>query len=440
MPRNTTTTTLLDRINISSPCSADWDSMVGNREVRFCLHCSKHVNNLSEMTRKQAMELVARSRGQICLRINRRPDGHVQLAGHDNQLYQIKRRASRLAAGAFTAALSLCSSAVAQTPSSGEQPALSGVEVAAPYDNARPIASGGAGISLAGTITDPMGAVIPGATVRLVNEKTEQEQTTISDSEGQYLFQSQEAGIYTLKVEAMYFNKLERHGLELQAAQGQSVDVKVDVSVDVAMEGMTMGIVAMSPPDDPLVAAASENDLSKVKELIAAGVEVNRRDENTETTALDEAVEHGNRQMVRALLDAGAEINARSNYGWTALMRLNEDATEELVWDLIAAGAKVNLRDKGGDTALIVAASRSQPEVVRALLNAGAKVNAKNKEGETALMKAAAEGKLESVKLLIAFGAEINRKNNNGETALKLAEDGEHQTVVEQLEAYSASK
>src|SRR5215210_513120 len=107
--------TILDRITIPSPCSADWDEMTGNERVRFCLHCSKHVNNLSEMTRKKALELVARSKGQLCVRYYRPPSGPVQTVGPQRQLYQIKRRASRLAAGAFTAALTLCSSVAAQT-------------------------------------------------------------------------------------------------------------------------------------------------------------------------------------------------------------------------------------------------------------------------------------------------------------------------------------
>src|SRR5918998_930756 len=109
-------TTILDRISIPSPCSADWDEMTGNEQVRFCLHCSKQVNNLSQMTRKQALELVARSKGRLCVRYYRRPDGRVQtVSTPHNQLYQIKRRASLLATGAFTAVLGLASGIAAQT-------------------------------------------------------------------------------------------------------------------------------------------------------------------------------------------------------------------------------------------------------------------------------------------------------------------------------------
>ncbi len=45
----------LHRLAVSSPCSQDWDSMIGNDRVRFCEHCSLHVHNISEMTRAKAL-------------------------------------------------------------------------------------------------------------------------------------------------------------------------------------------------------------------------------------------------------------------------------------------------------------------------------------------------------------------------------------------------
>ncbi|HYY59691.1 MAG TPA: ankyrin repeat domain-containing protein [Pyrinomonadaceae bacterium] len=429
-------TTILDHISIPSPCSADWDSMIGNDQVRFCLHCSKHVNNLSEMTRKQALELVARSKGRLCVRYYRRPGGQVQTAGPDSQLYQIKRRASRLATGVFTAAISLCASVAAQTRPVAEQPASSGVEITDRQGGALPASPDLMNGSIAGTLSDPNGAAIPGATVTLVNESSGQEQRMISNGEGQYLFQYLGAGNYTLKVEAAGFDKHETQGVVLTSDAEQRFDVTVGINGGVDVLG---GVMAISG-EYPLVIAASENDLPRVKELIAAGADVNRRDKNLDATALDEAAIYGNREMVRALLDAGAEINARNSRRQTALMMLDDDATDNLVWDLVSAGAKINLRDEDGDTALILAAGLSNTEALRALLNAGAKINARNKSGETALMKAAGAGNKESVKLLIEFGANLNVRNNDGETALKLAEDNEHQDVVELLDAYSAEK
>jgi uncharacterized protein len=225
-------------------------------------------------------------------------------------------------------------------------------------------------------------------------------------------------------------------GINIAAGDEQNVVVEAGVDTEMIVLG---GVMALSA-EEPLVIAASQNDLLTVRKLIAAGVDVNIRDKMTDATALDEAVNLGNREMVRVLLDAGAEINARSSRGQAALMRLDDDATEKLVWDLVAAGAKINLRDEDRDTTLILAASYSKPEVLRALIDAGARINAKNKEGETALMKAAAAGLLESVRLLIYAGANANARNNSGETALDLARNNEHAEVVEQLDVYTASK
>src|SRR5260370_2750025 len=103
-----------DRITIPAPCEADWDSMVGNDQVRFCEHCSLEVTDLSAMTRQAAMRLVARSQGRLCVRYIQRPDGGIFTRTLPEKLHRIGRRVSRIAAGAFTATLSL-SSAAAQT-------------------------------------------------------------------------------------------------------------------------------------------------------------------------------------------------------------------------------------------------------------------------------------------------------------------------------------
>src|ERR1044071_2669468 len=107
---------VLDRIHVASPCPADWDEMAGNEQVRFCLHCSKHVHDLSKITRNDVRKLVAASGGSLCVRYQKRPDGTLQTAERAPQpLTQIKRRLSRIAAGAFTASLSLAQPAAAQT-------------------------------------------------------------------------------------------------------------------------------------------------------------------------------------------------------------------------------------------------------------------------------------------------------------------------------------
>ena len=69
---------LLDGISIASPCSADWNQMQGDECRRFCAQCKLHVHNLSAMSRRDANELLQRSRqGRVCVRFFRRADGTV---------------------------------------------------------------------------------------------------------------------------------------------------------------------------------------------------------------------------------------------------------------------------------------------------------------------------------------------------------------------------
>jgi hypothetical protein len=65
----------LDQIEVASPCEASWDEMKGTDRVRFCDQCQLHVYNLSEMNRKEAVDLVRSSEGQACVRFYRRVDG-----------------------------------------------------------------------------------------------------------------------------------------------------------------------------------------------------------------------------------------------------------------------------------------------------------------------------------------------------------------------------
>lgn len=65
----------LNNITIPAPCTTDWDSMIGNDQVRFCEHCSLDVHNLSLLTRNQAQRLVTRSKGAPLHSLSSRIDG-----------------------------------------------------------------------------------------------------------------------------------------------------------------------------------------------------------------------------------------------------------------------------------------------------------------------------------------------------------------------------
>ena len=130
--------------------------------------------------------------------------------------------------------------------------------------------------------------------------------------------------------------------------------------------------------------------------------------------------------QVQALLDAGADINARNNYGWTALMHAarNGDPDQDdrgwtalmraarmghanIVEILIQQGADLEKSDNQGWTALLWAVNQEHLSVVDALANHGADVNVKAKDGRTPLMVAISEGNDEILERLKKAGAKF---------------------------------
>jgi len=71
------TTSLLDVIQVASPCDVPWESMAGDNRVRHCKQCSLNVYNLSELTRDDAEQLLQQHTGRLCVRYFKRHDGTV---------------------------------------------------------------------------------------------------------------------------------------------------------------------------------------------------------------------------------------------------------------------------------------------------------------------------------------------------------------------------
>ena len=70
-----------------------------------------------------------------------------------------------------------------------------------------------------GTVSDPTGAVIPGATVTLTHKGTGATATKTSDAAGDFVFDFLRVGSYTLRIEARGFKRYESAGIELTAGQ-----------------------------------------------------------------------------------------------------------------------------------------------------------------------------------------------------------------------------
>jgi uncharacterized protein len=160
-------------------------------------------------------------------------------------------------------------------------------------------------------------------------------------------------------------------------------------------------------------------------EAVAAGVE------------LVEAVRLGDTGKGRAFIEQGADVNAQSPDGTSALhwaVHLGDDATVRL---LIGEGARVDQLNGYGLAPLHVAASEGRASLVKILLDSGASTSLRGRNFETALLMASRKGCAECVKALLTMGSDPNVRDEAFDlTPLMLASwSGSAESVAALLEA-----
>jgi ankyrin repeat protein len=164
-----------------------------------------------------------------------------------------------------------------------------------------------------------------------------------------------------------------------------------------------------------LLAAADANDADAVRLFLDAGLDPNSAD-ILENSALMNAAGRGNLAAVKMLLAKGAKVNAVSaakssgevkngpiNLGkFTPLILASTYGPPELVKMLLDAGADVNVKDIRGMTPLMLAVSsdRQNPAIVHMLLARGADLSAKDELGQSALDSAHKNGGAAGIRAL----------------------------------------
>src|SRR6185436_17091542 len=130
-------------------------------------------------------------------------------------------------------------------------------------------------------------------------------------------------------------------------------------------------------------------------------------------SALHWAVYHNDVDLIGRLLAAGADVNARNDYGATPLSEAAVVGNVQVLKKLLSAGADVESANGDGQTALMIIARTSNVEAAKLLISKRARVNAVEQwRGQTPLMWAAAENQPAMVKVLVDHGANVNARSN----------------------------
>jgi hypothetical protein len=173
-------------VRIASPCSADWEKMVGNERVRHCNQCNLNVYNLSALSGIEARDLVAKHEGRMCVRFYHRKDGTILTRDCPVGLKIILRRVSRVAAIALSAAMSAVPLAAQSTtqPQAHTIQADSGLEI---------------------QVVDVHGLVCPGVNVELADSSDVTVARAITGEDGIAHLTNLSPGAHTLTISSPEF-------------------------------------------------------------------------------------------------------------------------------------------------------------------------------------------------------------------------------------------
>jgi ankyrin repeat protein len=146
------------------------------------------------------------------------------------------------------------------------------------------------------------------------------------------------------------------------------------------------------------------------------------------------AVLGGDSRIVRLLLDRDADVNAKAENGWSAVMIAAAKGYVNVLDMLLDAGADPTLADVYSWTPLMRAGFEKRASIVRRLLEDDrVDINRRGENGITALHLVTAQGHVEIVRLLMEHGADPLIKDNFDRTALLIALQSQQADLLDVL-------
>jgi ankyrin repeat protein len=172
----------------------------------------------------------------------------------------------------------------------------------------------------------------------------------------------------------------------------------------------------------PLFLAAAFGQAEIVRLLLDGGADMHAAN-RFGAMPFHQAAYAGHRRIVEMLLERGEKVDVKDGDDRTALHLTAWKNRQEIALLLIEKGARVDTGDSAGRgaTPLHYAAALGSADVARTLLEHCANIDAMAMEGATPLHMAVSRKKPKLVQLLITYDAEVTRKDANGRTAIDLA-------------------
>ncbi len=189
-------------------------------------------------------------------------------------------------------------------------------------------------------------------------------------------------------------------------------------------------------PVDPqvreLISAIKARSRAAVEKIVKSSPDAAKGVDAGGSTPLHHAAAFATPAIMKVLLEAGADIEAKNRFGQRPLHWAFADAARTAL--LLDRGADVNSRANDGRTALYSAASQRQGDaVLRLLLAKGADPNIATSTDRTPLMAAAGAGETGLMRLLLDRKADVHKLSGTGSTALMDAASSRNFEAVKML-------
>ncbi|MBK5199226.1 MAG: quinoprotein dehydrogenase-associated putative ABC transporter substrate-binding protein [Methyloceanibacter sp.] len=177
--------------------------------------------------------------------------------------------------------------------------------------------------------------------------------------------------------------------------------------------------LAKSDGTTPLIAAANRDHVPSIKVLLEHGADIEKPGPEG-LRPLPIAIAEDNYEAAKALMEAGANVNEPSSAeGLTPLMVAAAQSAPaegamflpsstrpiDIAKGLIERGANVNAQSTKGVTALMIAAVHNNPPMIGLLMESGADTSLKNDQGQTAANVAELNGNIEAAQAIMVLGS-----------------------------------